>query len=212
MSEPRDSWELPSQIRPLPLHPIDILKGPTCCPKMHFIASKCERCCHVSVIYKIKNSLELKIKRSLMDNYTNVTNIFIFFQVLVDSSFINHEKMKWFNVKFTWLCKRQTEDYILLSQNSKLIHKWNFQSDTNSKLYSFCWACSFNAHKSRGPTSLKFPFLNKMSMVRSFFFSSRTFTGEEQCPELSHNHFFSKSRILKKLRPNHSGSSISIAT
>lgn len=83
-------------------------------------------------MYDSKESLELKIKLSLTDSYINVTNIFIFFKVLVDCSFMNHKKLKWFHVKPTWLCKRKIEDH---AQNSKLIHRLNFQSDTNSKLF-----------------------------------------------------------------------------
>lgn len=61
---------------------------------MHFITDKYLHYCHVFMIYDSKESLELKIKLSLTDNYINVANIFIFFKVLVDYSFINHKKLK----------------------------------------------------------------------------------------------------------------------
>lgn len=79
--------KLPLSCWPLTLCSIDILKGPICVLKMHFITDKYLHYCHVSVIYESEQSFKLKIKLSWTDNCINVTNVFIFFEVLVDCSF-----------------------------------------------------------------------------------------------------------------------------
>lgn len=136
----------------------------------------------------------LKTKLSLTSNYINATNVSIFFKVLVGCSFINHKKLKWFNVKSTWLCKWRIEDYILQLRTPSLFT--NFQCDTNSKLHSFCWVYIFNAYKSRDHKSLKFPFLNKISMLRSFFKQGWAIHRIEVMT------IFFKSRTLKKRGPD----------
>lgn len=107
--KPMDHVKLPPQCWPLPWHPTDILKGPTYCLQVHFVTDKYQHYRHVPIRYETKNPFELKIKPCLINNYINVTNVFIFFKVLVDCSFIHHEKLRCFKVMFTWLCKRKTE-------------------------------------------------------------------------------------------------------